>query len=823
MDIQVEYQVLQSIVAAQQHFLVSNNATETLSTLLRSLMSLNHYQYGFVGTFKKSKTLTLQILAEQHLELAEENTFKLTQSLTLNTKADCLFYQAYLQAKMQFVTTASAFSMQNQLPLTAPKIENMLVLPILGVNSTLAVLVLANTHSSQESEFNNALYKHQNSIAHLIYVIKMAKRENAILTKLEVSELRLLNSQKISKVGSWERDINNEMVSWSEEVFRLYDYDPTHIKASFLNELNRVHSADKEKYIKAYRLALQGNGLNIHYRVETANGQLKTLHNIAEFITDPLTKNKKLIGIIQDITGQRATESRLHKSQDNFRTVLESIPIPIIVLNAELKIEIFNAAAQSTFLYPADKMSDQPLKSIIHVEDQNELDNLASEFIESAVKTSSTKELKAIRNDGIKIPVKVTFSAIKPLDEIALGELALGEMAFVVILYDLSDIKLAEKVIKRSSKMDALGHMAGGIAHDFNNILNIVSGHLELLQMQQADNEIVIRKIASALKGVERGNQLTQKLGRMSRIDHNDNKLVNLTMEINDLQDLLKESVSNKIDFTFNLLPITKWILLDIGNFTDSLINLCINAGDAMPNGGTITISSHEVFINNNNTPYASLSPGHYLELTVADNGEGMPHELKEHIFDPFFTTKSKSKGTGLGLSLIYNFIKSSNGYIFVESTEAQGTTFLLYFPIVEIDDSQIDIPIKTNDEYPSLAGKRLLLVDDEKSITKLLSTFLQHYQLNIQCADQGEIALNSLKNNNFDLVLSDINMPGEIDGIKLAQKIHQNWPKLPIILMSGFIKDDRLSAPELINIPLLNKPFKKKELLDLIHEYLRQ
>lgn len=823
MDIQVEYQVLQSIVAAQQHFLVSNNATETLSTLLRSLMSLSHYQYGFVGTFKKSKPLTLQILAEQHLELAEENTFKLTQSLTLNTKADCLFYQAYLQAQMQFITTASAFSMQNQLPLTAPKIENMLVLPILGVNSTLAVLVLANSHSSKESEFNNALYKHQNSIAHLIYVIKMAKRENAIQTKLEVSELRLLNSQKISKVGSWERDINNEIVSWSEEVFRLYDYDPAHIKASFLNELNRVHSADKEKYIKAYRLALQGNGLNIHYRVETANGQLKTLHNIAEFITDPLTKNKKLIGIIQDITGQRATESRLNKSQDNFRTVLESIPIPIIVLNAELKIEIFNAAAQSTFLYPADKMSDQPLKSIIHVEDQNELDNLASEFIESAVKTSSTKELKAIRNDGIKIPIKVTFSAIKPLDEIALGELALGEMAFVVTLYDLSDIKLAEKVIKRSSKMDALGHMAGGIAHDFNNILNIVSGHLELLQMQQADNEIVIRKIASALKGVERGNQLTQKLGRMSRIDHNDNKLVNLTMEINDLQDLLKESVSNKIDFTFNLLPITKWILLDIGNFADSLINLCINAGDAMPNGGTITISSHEVFINHNNTPYASLSPGHYLELTVADNGEGMPHELKEHIFDPFFTTKSKSKGTGLGLSLIYNFIKSSNGYIFVESTEAQGTTFLLYFPIVEIDDSQIDIPTKTNDEYPSLAGKRLLLVDDEKSITKLLSTFLQHYQLNIQCADQGEIALNSLKNNNFDLVLSDINMPGEIDGIKLAQKIHQSWPKLPIILMSGFIKDDRLSAPELINIPLLNKPFKKKELLDLIHAYLRQ
>ncbi|AWB68836.1 hypothetical protein C2869_21605 [Saccharobesus litoralis] len=815
MDTQTAYQVLRSITQAQETFLQTESAVQAFSHLLDSMMTLSESRYGFIGRVSiRNEEAKIQLLAELHAGLTNEiKSSECLDQLQVNLDFGCILAETLKQQEFQSQEQPQTTIHTQVFPDDAPPIERLLVFPIIAKNKALGLLVLTNSPTPYSSHFINALQDHQNSIAHLLYVAKLTNLHGATQAQLNITELRLRQSQKIAKVGSWERDIDHERVIWSDELYRIYDYSPDKVKASFVAELNRLHPTDKELYITAYREALNGAGLDIYYRIKSSTGQIKTLHNIAEFQIDKTTGQKKLLGLVQDVTGQVAVQTQLSHSQINFRSIIETIPVPIVALDASLNIRLFNHAAEHSFAYQQNHVVGKSIQSLLTDDSFEILASVATDFINKGNKTQSY-ELEGLSSDGNLIPIKATLAPVKRLDKANASDLV-----FIGIFYDLTEMRIAEQILHRSSKMDALGHMAGGIAHDFNNILNIVSGHLEILEMQQADNEKVTKRVSSALKGIERGNQLTAKLSRLSRIDHNDNQPTRLSKEINDIKDLLTESVHRKVALKFNLQS-NQWINLDIGNFTDVLINLCINANDAMSEGGEITISTEDIQITEDSQFDTSMPLGSYILLQIQDNGCGMPDDVKEHIFDPFFTTKAKSKGTGLGLSLTYNFVKSSNGFIFVTSTPDIGSTFSLYFPIIQLNQQHTSNQL--NNEDNACHGKKVLLVDDETAITKLLSTFMQHYGLDVHAVHSGEEALIELDQNSYDLMLSDITMPGEIDGINLTIKTRQNLPKLPIILMSGNLNDSRLEQAELASVPLLGKPFKKKELLEIINRVFR-
>lgn len=816
MDTESRYRLLMILTDAQGMFLDSQQPTIALGYLLRQLLAFTNSHYGLIAenSLIDSSEVTDEHAAQSLLLCAQgtsDNEELGVGFQSFSVAKQGLFDQVLTERKSVYIDQPLASAHVAELPDNALELSNALFIPVYDKNMVLAVIVLANRDLGFSAELISFIEQQLQIAAHLFHAIRMQQQHQYSLDQLETSELRLKSSQQIAKIGSWERMTDGVGSDWSDEVYRIYGYEPQEVTASLTSELARVHSKDQALFLNAYRESIAGCNLDLYYRIKLPDGTIKTVHNMAEYQTDEQTGLGKLSGIIQDITGRVQTEVKLIQSETRFRSVIENIRQPIIGINKQGNILLFNPASEKCFLYQSDDMIGQKIESLMPENDASQHDT----YIHNYLRTGKSKligqerELVAKRSDGSTFPIRLSISVmpnLKILDE--------HEIAFVGLVHDLTQLKMAEEIMRRSSKMDALGHMAGGIAHDFNNILNIVSGHLEILQMQSADDDKVQKRTASSLKGIDRGRQLTGKLSRLSRMDQKDNMPTNLTHAISEIRDLLVESVSGRIEMSFDLdeqLPLAN---LDSGNFTDTLINLCVNASDAMPDGGCVTVKTQSVEVDDD----TRVPKGHYVKVTVTDTGTGIPKEILDHVFEPFYTTKPKAKGTGLGLSLAFNFVDSCQGHIYVESEVDQGTCFTLLFPVVELKSLQRK---KTNNQFGvdedftvALSGKRVLLVDDEQPILNLLGEFLNIYGIKVTSADSGDKAYEILKNERFDLILSDIKMPGQLDGAKLAEAVLKDNPESRFIFMSGFTDNKLKDKPHLAHIPMINKPFRKKELL---------
>ncbi|MEH6825984.1 MAG: response regulator [Motiliproteus sp.] len=393
------------------------------------------------------------------------------------------------------------------------------------------------------------------------------------------------------------------------------------------------------------------------------------------------------------------------------------------------------------------------------------------------------------------------------------------------IARDITDERETEKQLRRSQKMEAVGQLSGGIAHDFNNILGIILGNVTLLQDLVTGNAEVIKRVDAIEKSAQRAAALTKQLLGFSREQADRASTTNINRLIGDMKSLIARSVTPEVMVEHHFNQDLWSANIDPSDFEDALLNLVINARDAMPGGGQLLLETRNTKL----APaycaqQAGVQPGEYVELATSDTGDGIPKENIERVFEPFFTTKPKGKGTGLGLAMVFGFVKRSRGHINVYSELGVGTTFRIYLPRaegLEVSDSALGEPTK---KLPR-GHETILVVDDEKALLELAQKFLQKQGYRVITAESGQQALQWLAIEPvIDLLFSDVVMPGGINGYQLAEQALASHPKLRVLLTSGYTeKAVAQNGQAHFMADLLSKPYDLKELAARVRNTLGQ
>ncbi len=391
------------------------------------------------------------------------------------------------------------------------------------------------------------------------------------------------------------------------------------------------------------------------------------------------------------------------------------------------------------------------------------------------------------------------------------------------VVQDITERKQAEQALRRAQKMDAIGQLTGGIAHDFNNLLGIIIGNLDFLKRLVKDDDKSLKRVETASKATLRAADLTRQLLGFSRKQPQETRPTNINQVIRGMESLIARSVTPEVEVELQLAD-TSWLCrIDPGDLEDALLNLILNARDAMPQGGKLTIETSNKQLDAAYTELnPTIAPGDYLQLAVSDNGSGIPAEIREQIFNPFFTTKPPENGTGLGLSMVYGFAKRSNGYVKVYSEVGIGTTFRLFLPRT-IDETEQAPQTNTTETLSSQGHETILVVDDENDLLDLARDHLEEAGYKIYTATRGSEALAILKSiNDINLLFSDVVMPGGMNGYELAEQSNKLNPGLKVLFTSGFTnKAAARNSQTRFSANILTKPYSRDDLMKRIREIL--
>ena len=423
-------------------------------------------------------------------------------------------------------------------------------------------------------------------------------------------------------------------------------------------------------------------------------------------------------------------------------------------------------------------------------------------------------EVQWKRKDGHVIIVRLSGRAMDGEDE-AKGELE-------IIAEDITERRQLEEQFRQAQKMEAVGRLAGGVAHDFNNLLMVINGYTEVLLEQLEPGDTRHQKVQSIQQAADRAAMLTRQLLAFSRKQLLELKVVDVNHVISDMERLLRPLIGENIELITHLSPDAGRTRADAGQLEQVIMNLVVNAKDAMPDGGRITIQSSEITVRNNFREHRYIQPGRYVVISLADTGHGMDKETLSRIFEPFFTTKEKGKGTGLGLSTVYGIVKQSGGYVFANSDVGGGTTFFIYLPRVE-DSPETTVPVKSQDNE-NRGSETVLLVEDEDSVRELVRETLALRGYRVLEAENGEAGLRAAEKHGdgIDILITDVVMPG-MGGRELAKRLMAMRPKIGVLYLSGYTEDAIVNHGALDpGTAFLQKPFTLQKLAQKVREVLR-
>ena len=422
-------------------------------------------------------------------------------------------------------------------------------------------------------------------------------------------------------------------------------------------------------------------------------------------------------------------------------------------------------------------------------------------------------EVKWNRKDGSTITVRISGRAVSSADEPADVLEAIAE--------DVTDRRVLEDQFRQAQKMEAVGRLAGGVAHDFNNLLMVISGYAEVM-LAKLDLEDPLHENARSIQQAsDRATTLTRQLLAFSRKQLLELKVVDLNAIVADMERLLRPLIGENVELATNLAPDAGHTRADAGQLEQVLMNLVVNAKDAMPNGGKLTVVTQNITLDENHRRGQTfIRPGNYVMLSVSDTGQGMDKETQSRIFEPFFTTKEKGKGTGLGLSTVYGIVKQSGGYVMVQSEEARGTTFHIYLPRVEELAEMHTAPVTR----AAVGGtETVLLVEDEESVRQLVRETLTTKGYRVVEAENGEAGLAAAVQHQgkIDLVITDVVMPG-MGGRELVKQLAKARPETKVLYLSGYTEDAIVSDGTIeIGTAFLQKPFTLQNLSRKVREVL--
>ena len=518
---------------------------------------------------------------------------------------------------------------------------------------------------------------------------------------------------------------------------------------------------------------------------------------------------------------RQTAHAQLRQSREQYRKVVETATDAIITIDRDSRILFANAATGRIFGYTADELLGQPLTMLMPPEQRERHMAGIARYLASGRRSIDWQgtALTGRHKDGREIPLEVSF-----------GELVeTGRHEFTGILRDISEKRASEEAMRaleeqyrQSHKMEAIGELAGGIAHDFNNLLLVVQGNTEMVLDELGGDSTLRPQLEQVQAAAQRAAALTRQLLAFSRRQILEPRVVDLSASIVAVEPMLKRLIGEHVMVAIRVGDAVGPVLADPGQVEQVIVNLAINARDAMPQGGVLTIELTEEALDAGRARRADLPPGRYVCLAVSDTGVGMDAATAERIFEPFFTTKPMGRGTGLGLSTVHGIVKQSGGGILLSTAPGQGSTFHVYLPRV---DSVPAAPVFVEPRpLPGPRSATILVVEDEADVGRLTRRILERARYRVLLAATPSEAIQIAADEaDIQLLLSDVVLP-EMSGRVLATRLLSSHPHLEVLFMSGYT-DEALSKHGVLDpgVALIEKPFSAAALLVRVDEMLRR
>jgi PAS domain S-box-containing protein len=598
--------------------------------------------------------------------------------------------------------------------------------------------------------------------------------------------------------GIWDVWLKTGDVYLSPRGCEILGYRPDELAAVVHAWKDLVHPDDLAETNERLTAHLEGREplFTVEQRLRMKSGEWKWILTRGKVVgRDEHGTPLRITGTHTDIADRKRIEETLAESEEKYRTLIDASADAIFIDHGRIITYLNRAAVQ---LFGADRPEDiigRPPLELFHPDYHAMILRRIQDVLEN--RPVPIVEEKIVRLDGgvVEVEVAATSFAYR------------GKRAIQVVLRDITQRKKLEQQLVQSQKLEGLGTLAGGIAHDFNNLLSAMMGNAELLKEYVARDERSVKYLDRIIEAAERGGSIAKQLLLFSRQSNINLQTISVSHIIQEVTTMLRHFIPKTVSVTSDIEADNGMINGDAGHIHQIILNLCLNAKDAIDENGRITIRERTVDASVVREKFSAAVEGKFVAIAVIDDGSGIDESILPKIFDPFFTTKVKGKGTGLGLSIVDSLVRSHNGYLEVESKKGEGTTFTVYLPAV---------PYRRDDSQPaaaliSLTGKRILVADDEQDIRLALVEYLESLGAEVLVAADGVEALAVFERSEkkIDLIITDLGMP-KMTGESLVRNLQKIDPSVRVIVSSGYL--DRVTRSELIQrgiVEVLTKPYK--------------
>ncbi|MCQ4260045.1 hybrid sensor histidine kinase/response regulator [Stutzerimonas stutzeri] len=595
-------------------------------------------------------------------------------------------------------------------------------------------------------------------------------------------------------------DADGRVASWNPGAKRFKGYD----EAEILGEHFSRFYSDEDRSSGLPQRALdtavaegrfEGEGWRLR-----KNGTRFWCHVVIDPIWSPDGTVLGFAKVTRDLTERKLAEESLKQSEQQFRLLVQAVTdYAIYMLDPDGRVTNWNLGAERIKGYLPDEIVGQHYS--VFFTDEDRLDGAPQRGLDTALREGRfASQGWRVRKDGSRFFASVVVDPIRSDTGTLIG--------FAKVTRDITEsmeaqreLESAREALFQAQKMESLGRLTGGIAHDFNNLLMAVVGALELVRRRAPDDQKIIPLLDNAIQGAQRGITLSQRMLAFARRQELHLELVDVPAMVRGMADLLRQSLGPRIEIDTRSPLTLKPVLADANQLELALLNLAVNARDAMPDGGSVTISAREHRLDAGDD---SLSPGVYVCLALTDEGEGMDQATLDQAMEPFFTTKGVGKGTGLGLSMVHGLAAQSGGRLVIKSEPGRGTTAELWLPVAADTHEAPEAEACPAPDVQCPVALRVLAVDDDPLVLMTTAAMLEELGCHVLEAESAEQALDILAQDSVQLVLTDQAMP-HMTGSQLADFIRHRYPALPVILVTGYA--DKLTG-RAGRLPRLGKPF---------------
>ena len=683
------------------------------------------------------------------------------------------------------------------------------------------------------------------------------RSEDSLRAQQQTEERLQLALAATDAVGTWDWDIGQDRFIADTHFAQLHGVDPALASRLPISEyLHGVHPEDRALIARSIKHCItHGTEYAEEYRLLQANGEVRWVFARGRCYKDHHGRPMRFLGAALDLTERKHTEQALRQSQTELQLIINAMPILISYVDREERFRLNNAAYLDWYGFTPQELYGRTIRDVIG----EEAYFLRAPYIAEALAGRPCSfslytphrdgsQRHALMNylprhgpdgavNGFYIFVideterKKTEEALRNLNE-TLEERVSARTEQLAranqrLQNEMFERERAEDALRHAQKMEAVGQLTGGIAHDFNNMLTGIIGSLDLMQRYIASgrSDEIGRFTDAAVSSANRAAALTHRLLAFSRRQSLDRKTLNVNELIHSLEDLIRRTKGDPIELTLRLADNLWPVSTDVSQLENALLNLVINARDAMPDGGELLIETANVYLDGNDiTTLEPVKAGDYLMLAVSDNGTGMTPSVRSKAFDPFFTTKPIGQGTGLGLSMIYGFAQQSGGHVSLDSLPGQGTCVRLYLPRLQTLEPEQPMDETATPAPAAAKGETVVVVEDDPAVRMLVLDLLKELGYRAHEAEDASSALPLLESDlRVDLLVTDVGLPG-MNGRQLAEIARQHRPGLKVLFMTGYAQNaaERQGFLE-DGMDMVAKPFSIEQLAGKIRTMLSQ